>query len=41
VTSEGGELLVQDGKVVGAIGCSGGSGAQDGVCARAGAGTVK
>jgi len=41
VTSEGGELLVQDGRVVGAIGCSGGSGAQDGVCARAGAGTVK
>jgi len=41
VTSDGGELLVQDGKVVGAIGCSGGSGAQDGVCARAGAGTVK
>jgi glc operon protein GlcG len=36
VTSEGGELLMHDGKVVGAIGCSGGSGAQDGQCARAG-----
>lgn len=41
VTSEGGELLMQNGKVIGAIGCSGGSGAQDGVCARAGAATVK
>lgn len=41
VTSEGGELLVQDGKVVGAIGFSGGSGAQDGQCARAGAAAVK
>ena len=36
VTSEGGELLMQDGKVIGAIGLSGGSGAQDGQCARAG-----
>lgn len=36
VTSEGGELLMHDGKVVGAIGLSGGSGAQDGQCARAG-----
>jgi uncharacterized protein GlcG (DUF336 family) len=36
VTSEGGELLMQDGKVIGAIGMSGGSGAQDGQCARAG-----
>ena len=41
VTSEGGELLMQDGKVVGAIGLSGGSGAQDGVCARAGVAAVK
>jgi glc operon protein GlcG len=41
VTSEGGELLVQDGRVVGAIGCSGGSGAQDGVVCRAGADAVK
>ena len=36
VTSEGGELLMHDGKVIGAIGLSGGSGAQDGQCARAG-----
>ena len=36
VTSEGGELLMRDGKVIGAIGMSGGSGAQDGQCARAG-----
>jgi uncharacterized protein GlcG (DUF336 family) len=41
VTSEGGELLMQDGKVVGAIGLSGGSGAQDGQCARAGVAAVK
>ena len=36
VTSEGGEILMRDGKVIGAIGFSGGSGAQDGQCARAG-----
>jgi uncharacterized protein GlcG (DUF336 family) len=36
VTSEGGELLMRDGKVIGAIGMSGGSGAQDGQSARAG-----
>lgn len=41
VTSEGGELLMQGGKVVGAIGLSGGSGAQDGQCARAGVAAVK
>ena len=41
VTSEGGELLVQDGKVVGAIGLSGGSGAQDGQCARAGVAAIR
>lgn len=34
---EGGELLIVDNKVVGAIGASGGSGVQDGVVARAGA----
>jgi glc operon protein GlcG len=34
---EGGELLIVDNRVVGAIGASGGSGAQDGVVARAGA----
>jgi glc operon protein GlcG len=41
VTSEGGELMMQDGKVIGAIGLSGGSGAQDGQCARAGVAAVK
>ena len=33
---EGGELLLVDGKIVGAIGVSGGTSAQDGVVARAG-----
>lgn len=33
---EGGELLIIDGRIVGAIGASGGSGAQDGQVARAG-----
>lgn len=33
---EGGELLLVDGKIVGAIGVSGGTAAQDGVVARAG-----
>ncbi len=41
VTSEGGEPIVMDGKVVGAIGLSGGSGAQDGQCARAGLAALK
>ncbi len=41
VASEGGELLMQDGKVVGAIGMSGGSGAQDGQCSRAGVAALK
>lgn len=38
---EGGELLLVDGKIVGAIGVSGGSAAQDGVVARAGAAALK
>ena len=38
---EGGELLIIDGKIAGAIGASGGSGAQDGMIARAGAAAVK
>lgn len=41
VASEGGELLVVDGKIVGAIGLSGGTGAQDGQCARAGVAALK
>lgn len=38
---EGGELLIVDGKIVGAIGASGGSGAQDGQVARVGAAALK
>ena len=38
---EGGIPLVMDGKIVGAIGVSGGTSAQDGQCAKAGADTVK
>jgi hypothetical protein len=38
---EGGELLIVDGKIVGAIGASGGSGAQDGMVARAGVAALK
>ncbi len=34
---EGGELLIVDNRIVGAIGASGGSGAQDGLVARVGA----
>jgi len=38
---EGGELLIVDGKIAGAIGASGGSGAQDGTVARAGVAALK
>ncbi len=41
VPVEGGVPLVMDGKTVGAIGLSGGAGAQDGQCARAGADALK
>lgn len=41
VPLEGGIPLVMDGKIVGAIGVSGGTSAQDGQCAKAGAETVK
>ena len=41
VPVEGGLPLVMDGKVVGAIGVSGGTSAQDGQCAKAGADSVK
>jgi len=41
VTTEGGIPLIEGGKVVGAIGCSGGTSAQDGVACKAGAETVK
>jgi len=41
VPIEGGIPLVMDGKIVGAIGLSGGASDQDGQCARAGAETLK
>jgi glc operon protein GlcG len=41
VPVDGGVPLVMDGKIVGAIGLSGGTSDQDGQCAKAGASTVK
>jgi uncharacterized protein GlcG (DUF336 family) len=41
VPVEGGIPLVMDGKIVGAIGVSGGTSAQDGQCAKVGAETLK
>ncbi len=41
VAAEGGELIVVDGKIVGAIGVSGSSAENDGIVARAGAASVK
>jgi glc operon protein GlcG len=41
VPVEGGVPLVVDGKIVGAIGLSGGASSQDGQCARAGADALK
>jgi len=41
VPVEGGIPLVMDGKIVGAIGLSGGTSAQDGQCAQAGANALK
>jgi glc operon protein GlcG len=41
VASEGGVLIIANGKIIGAIGASGGTGQQDGVAAMAGAGAVK
>jgi uncharacterized protein GlcG (DUF336 family) len=41
IGSRGGIPLVQDGKLIGAIGCSGGTGSQDEVASKAGAATVK
>jgi glc operon protein GlcG len=40
IASRGGIPLVDSGKMIGAIGASGGAGAQDEVCAKAGAATV-
>jgi len=41
VASRGGIPLIEDGKLIGAIGCSGGTGSQDEVVCKAGAATVK
>jgi uncharacterized protein GlcG (DUF336 family) len=41
VASRGGIPLVEGGKLIGAIGCSGGTGSQDEVTCKAAAGTVK
>jgi uncharacterized protein GlcG (DUF336 family) len=41
VAAEGGIPLMTDGKIVGAIGVSGGTSAQDGQCAKAGADVLK
>jgi uncharacterized protein GlcG (DUF336 family) len=41
VPIEGGVPLIVDGKIIGAIGLSGGSGDQDGQCALAGAAALK
>jgi glc operon protein GlcG len=41
IASRGGVPLVEGGKLIGAIGCSGGSGSQDEVACKAGAATVK
>jgi uncharacterized protein GlcG (DUF336 family) len=41
IASEGGIPLMSGGKIIGAIGCSGGTGAQDGQACKAGADTIK
>jgi glc operon protein GlcG len=41
IASRGGIPLVEDGKIIGAIGCSGGTGSQDEVVCKAGAATIK
>ena len=41
IASRGGIPLVENGKLIGAIGCSGGTGSQDEVACKAGAGSVK
>ncbi len=41
IASRGGIPLVENGRIIGAIGCSGGTGSQDEVACRAGAATVK
>jgi glc operon protein GlcG len=41
VASRGGIPLVEGEKIIGAIGCSGGTGSQDEVACKAGAATIK
>ena len=41
IASRGGIPLVEGGKIIGAIGCSGGTGSQDEVVAKAGAALIK
>jgi uncharacterized protein GlcG (DUF336 family) len=41
VASEGGIPLMRDGKIIGAIGCSGGTSPQDGLACKAGVDTIK
>ena len=41
IASRGGIPLIEGGKLIGAIGCSGGTGSQDEVACKAGAATVK
>lgn len=41
IASEGGVMIVVGGKIIGSIGCSGGTGQQDGVACTAGAAAVK
>jgi glc operon protein GlcG len=41
ITVRGGIPLIEDGKLIGAIGCSGGAGSQDEVACMAGAATIK
>ena len=41
IASRGGIPLIADGKIVGAIGCSGGAGSQDEVVCKAGAATIQ
>jgi uncharacterized protein GlcG (DUF336 family) len=41
IASRGGIPIVEAGKLIGAIGCSGGSGSQDEVVCKAGAATIK
>jgi glc operon protein GlcG len=41
IASRGGIPLIEDGKIIGAIGCSGATGSQDEVACKAGAATIK